>query len=218
MTADGKITTRKFTSVDFTSPEDKLHLLRQRSLGDAVLVGHSTLRCDNLRLGVAREELRAARLKRGQPAYPLRIIVSNAGRIDARLNIFKTDFAPIIIFSTTRMPRLVQRALAGKATLHLAQTPQVDLHQMMRILRDRYQVRTIACEGGAKLFRALLESGLVDQLNLTVAPFLFGGETAPTLTGVSKDFLPNSARGRLVDMQVKGEECFLTYRFSRRTR
>ena len=35
MTADGKITTREYSPVDFTSREDKMHLLRQRSLADA---------------------------------------------------------------------------------------------------------------------------------------------------------------------------------------
>ncbi|MCA1660139.1 MAG: dihydrofolate reductase family protein, partial [Verrucomicrobiaceae bacterium] len=44
MTVDGKITTKTFSPVDFTSREDKTHLFRQRSLGDAVLIGHSTLK------------------------------------------------------------------------------------------------------------------------------------------------------------------------------
>src|SRR5437870_4423462 len=75
MTADGKITTRKFAPVDFTSRADKRHLIEQRSLGDAVLLGHSTLKRDNVRLGLPQAEFRAARLKRGQPEYPIRIIV-----------------------------------------------------------------------------------------------------------------------------------------------
>jgi riboflavin biosynthesis pyrimidine reductase len=70
----------------------------------------------------------------------------------------------------------------------------------------------VACEGGATLFRALLARGLVDQLNLTIAPFLFGGANAPTLTGLSKDFLPASVSCKLTDMRVMGNECFLTYR------
>src|SRR5450432_315329 len=65
MTVDGKITTRAFSPIDFTSREDKLHLLRQRSLGDAVLIGRSTLKHDNVRLGLPQEELREARIKRG---------------------------------------------------------------------------------------------------------------------------------------------------------
>src|SRR6476619_869092 len=52
MTVDGKITTKNFSPVDFTSPEDKTHLFRQRALGDAVLIGHSTLKHDNVRLGL----------------------------------------------------------------------------------------------------------------------------------------------------------------------
>src|SRR3982074_2490738 len=91
MTVDGKITTRNFSPVDFTSREDKAHLMRQRSLGDAVLIGHTTVERDNVRLGLPLPELREARIKRGQTPYPLRVIVSNEGKIDPRLNIFQTD-------------------------------------------------------------------------------------------------------------------------------
>src|SRR5256885_589326 len=94
----------------------------------------------------------------------------------------------------------------------------VDLTWMLQQLRRDYGVRTVACEGGATLFRALLEHDLVDQLNLTIAPYLFGGATAPTLTGLSKDFLPRSVRCTLTEMRTVGEECFLTYRIKRRRR
>jgi riboflavin-specific deaminase-like protein len=218
VTADGKITTRTFAPVDFTSREDKLHLIRQRALADAVLIGYGTLKRDNVRLGIPRPELRAERVTRKQSPYPLRVIVSNEGRIDPTLNIFQTDPAkagPIVIFSTTRMPRRYQTALRKKSTVHLSATRTVDLAAMLQQLRREYKVRSVACEGGAQLFRALLEEGLVDQLNLTIAPVLVGGHDAPTLTGISKDFLPASVRCSLRDVQVVGQECFLTYRVLR---
>ena len=212
MTADGKITTRDYLPVDFTSREDKMHLLRQRALADAVLVGHSTLTKDNVRLGLPKGELRDQRVARGQTPSPLRVIVSNEGRIDSALKIFDSEIAPIVIFSTTRMPRRFQKELREKATLHLTDAPAIDLAWMLQQLRTEYKVATVACEGGATLFRSMLELGLVDQLNLTIAPHLFGGATAPTLTGVSKDFLPAGIRCSLTDMRVVGDECFLTYR------
>lgn len=215
ITADGKITTREFSPVDFTTREDKSHLIRQRSLGDAVLIGHSTLARDNVRLSIAREELRQQRVARGQSAYPLRVIVSNEGRIDPALNLFSTDVSPIIIFSTTRMPRRYQKVLREKATVHLAESPTVDLSWMLRQLRTEYKVRYLACEGGAALFRSLLEIGAIDQLNLTIAPFVFGGKAAPTLAGLKMDFLPASIRFGLADMRVIGDECFATYRRKR---
>jgi 5-amino-6-(5-phosphoribosylamino)uracil reductase len=216
MTVDGKITTRNFSPVDFTSREDKTHLFRQRALGDAVLIGHSTLKHDNVRLGLSDQKMREARVARGQAPYPLRVIVSNEGRIDASLKIFQTDISPIVIFSTIRMPSRYQKALREKATLHLSDARSVDLAWMLQQLRSEYGVRQVACEGGAMLFRALLEKDLVDQLNLTIAPYLFGGANAPTLTGLSKEFLPHTVRCSLTEMRTIGEECFLTYRIKRR--
>jgi riboflavin-specific deaminase-like protein len=219
MTVDGKITTRDFTPVDFTSREDKLHLFRQRALADAVMIGHSTLKRDNVRLGLP-DDLKEARIKRGLTKAPLRVIVSNAGRVDHQLKIFQSDPAkagPILIFSTKRMPKEIRTALREKnATLHLSETKDVDLFEMLRILRRDYKVRRIACEGGPILFRSLLELGLVDELNLTIAPYLFGGADAPTLTGLSKEFLPASVHCVMTDMRVIGEECFLTYRIKSR--
>ncbi len=212
MTVDGKITTRTFAPVDFTSREDKQHLWRQRSLGDAVLIGRSTLVHDDVRLGLP-PALRAEREARGQPPYPLRVIVSNEGRIDSALRIFQADFSRIVIFSTTRMPRKYQLALREKATLRLSETRQVELPRMLEVLRAEYGVRRVACEGGAQLFRSLLELQLVDQLNLTIAPYIFGGSGAPTLTGRRPDFLmPGSVGASLGEMRVVGAECFLFYR------
>jgi riboflavin-specific deaminase-like protein len=212
MTVDGKVTTRNYAGVDFTSREDKARLIRERAVGDAVMVGYGTLERDNVRLGIPNAELRAQRIERGQAAYPIRVIISNRGRINPALNIFQTDFSPILIFSTIRMPQKTQRELREKATLHLSESPTLDLRWMLQQLREDYDVKRIACEGGPALFRSLLELDLVDQLNLTIAPFLFGGRKAPTLTGIDPAFLPRSVRCSLTEMEVVGQECFLTYR------
>jgi 5-amino-6-(5-phosphoribosylamino)uracil reductase len=211
MTADGKVTTKNFGPVDFTSRQDKLHLFRQRALADAVLLGHTSLERDNVRLGLP-AELQEMRIKSGQTRSPLRVIVSNKGKIDNRLKIFQSDLSPIIIFSTKRMPRTNRKALQRKATLHLTDAQHVDLAVMLETLRNQYKVRTLACEGGPTLFRALLEEDLIDQLNLTIAPYMFGGATAPTLTGLSNKFLPASVHCSLMDMRTVRDECFLIYR------
>jgi 5-amino-6-(5-phosphoribosylamino)uracil reductase len=217
MTVDGKVTTKNYASVDFTSREDKAHLIRQRALGDVVLVGHGTIENDNVRLGIPRKDLRKERIARGQPPYPIRVIVSNKGRINPKLKIFETDFGPIAIFSTTRMPLKTREQLQEKATLYLIQARRIDLRWVLQKLRYDFKVKYVACEGGPALFRSLLEQGLVDQLNLTIAPFLFGGKNAPTLTGVNVDFLPHSVQCSLKEMRIVGDECFLTYRITRRS-
>src|SRR4029453_2396277 len=69
ITADGKVTTKNFGPVDFTSREDKLHLFRQRASADAVLIGHTSLERDNVRLGLP-PDLQDLRIKRGQSRSP----------------------------------------------------------------------------------------------------------------------------------------------------
>src|ERR1043166_9436198 len=215
MTVDGKITTRNFTPVDFTSREDKRHLFRQRALADAVMLGHSTLKRDNVRLGIS-EDLRQERIKRGQSPAPLRVIISNEGKIDTELKIFQWDLSRILIFSTERMPKEARAGLKDKATLHLSKMREVDLTETVRILRRDHKVRRIACEGGPTLFRSMLALGLIDELNLTIAPYLFGGADAPTLTGLSKEFLPRTVQCVMKDMRITGDECFLSYRIKSR--
>jgi riboflavin biosynthesis pyrimidine reductase len=51
---------------------------------------------------------------------------------------------------------------------------QVDLHAAMRLLREQYGVQHLLCEGGPRLYGALLAGGLIDEKFLTVAPIECG--------------------------------------------
>jgi len=216
MTWDGRISTRRATPANFTSPKDKHRLIEIRAECDAVLASAKTIASDNMTMGLPDPSLRAARGKRGQSAYPLRVLLTNSGRIDPGLRLFESTFSTIVIFSTTRMPARVQSALAGKADLWLHEAPAVNLTAMMATLRADYGVKRLVCEGGAQIFRALLSAGLIDELHLTLAPKVFGGIKAPTLTGIAGDFLPRSIEAKLRSMEVIHGECFLRFRISSR--
>ena len=214
ITADGKISTRNFTPADFSSPRDKRRLLEIRAACDAILIGARTLAADTMSLGIP-DDLRAARKKAGRPELPLRVVLSNSGRLDPKLRIFQKPGAPIVIFSTSRMPSRIWNALALKAEIHLHDSPAVDLALALATLRRTHRVRRLVCEGGGTLFRNLISAGLVDELHLTLCPRIFGGRGAPTLTGVASDFLPHSAGLRLIEMLPVGDECFTRWKVLR---
>jgi 5-amino-6-(5-phosphoribosylamino)uracil reductase len=140
------------------------------------------------------------------------VLLTNSGRIDPSLRIFAKDFSPIAIFSTTRMPERTQQSLTSKTDLWLYASRAVPLADMLTTLRAEYGVKRLVCEGGAIVFRSFLTAGLVDEIHVTLAPRIFGGKLAPTLTGVAESFLPASVPLQLRQMEVIGNECFLRYR------
>jgi len=215
LTWDGRVSTRNRTRADFSSPRDKHRLLEIRASGDALLVGRSTLETEQMTMAIPDETIQAERVARGQAPHPLRVVVSGSGRFDPNARLFQTDSAPVLIFSTSGMPQSTRAALEPKAILHLADDPRVDLMAMLKTLRSRYGVARLICEGGPTLLRSLLEENLVDEINVTFCPRIFGGTDAPTLTGTPGPFLPAAVECRLEAMETFEGECFARYRVNR---
>jgi len=212
LSADGKVSTRKYVPTGFTGPTDKRRLQEIRALGDALLAGAATVRTDHMSMRLPDPALQQARLARGQTPEPLRVMVTNHGTLNRRGKVFSSDGAPLVIFSTGLMPEAMRTWLSRRADLWLFAGQTVSLAAMLAILREDYGIRTLVCEGGPTLFRALLEIGAVDELYLTWAPIVFGGAEAPTLTGPPGGFLPETVTAKLLKMDVAEDECFLHYR------
>jgi hypothetical protein len=87
-----------------------------------------------------------------------------------------------------------------------------DLASQIDELRVR-GCRRILCEGGPTLFGALLAAGLVDELFLTVSPFL-AGRGLSLVEGV--ELLPNRrVAGTLAGVRRHGSHLFLRYLIER---
>jgi len=60
---------------------------------------------------------------------------------------------------------------------------------------------------------ALIRQNLVDEIYVTVCPFIFGGRNAPTLAdGVGVGSIEQAKRLRLRSWKRIGQELFLVYR------
>jgi len=79
-------------------------------------------------------------------------------------------------------------------------------------LKKRYGVNVLLVEGGPVLNHALISSGLADELFLTLAPKLLGGERPGTLTILEGPTLtPHKTEQNLISIHLSGEELFLRY-------
>jgi riboflavin biosynthesis pyrimidine reductase len=93
---------------------------------------------------------------------------------------------------------------------------EIDFDAALRWLRATWGVKRLLCEGGGAVNGALFRAGLVDELNLTVSPVIFGGRAAPTLAdGAGVGVLADATRLRLVSMKRIAGDLFLVYRTMR---
>jgi 2,5-diamino-6-(ribosylamino)-4(3H)-pyrimidinone 5'-phosphate reductase len=214
MTADGKIATANRRVSSFGSPRDQDHLLQLRATADAVMAGARTADLNAINMGPGAAKYRRLRLKRGLAEFNLRIIVSRSGTVDPGAEVFKRRFSPIIILTTRRATAERLKALRAVATeVKLCGTKEIDFPRALRWLRAKWGVKRLLCEGGAELNDALFRAGIVNQLNLTVCPRIFGGRAAPTIAdGVGAGSLARAARLELESARRQGDEMFLVYR------
>ena len=98
-------------------------------------------------MGLPSEALRAARVARGQSPYPLRVILTNSGRLDINLKVFQKSFSPIVIFSTKRMGHDHGPAkLIEGAALALVEFPEISrLFLTGNAPRLEAELKRIAC-------------------------------------------------------------------------
>ena len=154
----------------------------ERALADAIMVGAGTIRRDDPRLLIRSPERRAARAAGGLPEHPARVTLTTRGDLDPRARFFA---------GPAEIPRLVYcpAPLASALELTLAELAQVIAIPppagLPAILADLFRrgVRRLLVEGGARLGREFLADGLVDELQLVVAPFFVGAAAAPRFAG-----------------------------------
>lgn len=213
VTADGKIATANRAVHSFGSSRDLRHLYELRATADAVMCGARTVEISNATLGNGGELFRRLRLKNKLTEYPLRVIVSGSGSIDPKAKIFQARFSPLIVLTTRRAPEESLAMLREFAEeVKIAGETEIDFRSVLRWLREKWNVKRLLCEGGGELNDALFHAGLVDEINLTICPKIFGGHDAPTISdGLGCPHLAGAQQFKIASFSNKNAELFTRY-------
>lgn len=219
MSADGKIATANRKVSSFGSRRDHDHLLELRATADAVMAGARTVDSNPVNLGPGPARYRRMRLRRGLAEYNLRVIVTGSSTLDRNAAIFKKAFSPVLVLTTARAGAHRLKKLRSLATeVKVCGKDQINFRQALEWLRCKWGVLRLLCEGGGELNDALFRAGLVDELHLTVCPFVFGGRTAPTIAdGIGAGSLARASALDLVSMQRTSAEMYLVFRAARKS-
>jgi riboflavin-specific deaminase-like protein len=170
-----------------------------RTTVDAVLVGAGTVRAEHYGRLVREEFARELRHARGLAEEPLACIISASLALPAEEIPLLTDPAARVAVLTSSPASLPE--CAGEVHyVRTAHEGHLDLAAALSELR-RTGVRTILCEGGPHLNAQLLAEGLVDELFLSFAPKLAGGDAA---TGESLRIVSGSELQPPVELELLG--------------
>jgi riboflavin-specific deaminase-like protein len=202
--ADGKATADGRTA-SLGSPGDRaaFHLLRTEV--DAVLAGTRTLFIENYGPLTKDAQLSELRVRAGRQPQPLAVIISRTSAIPFDIPLFADPASCIALYAS---PGTTAPDRAAQVTLHELESGHDQLADVLSSLRADHGVRSLLCEGGPSLFSAMLAGGLIDELFLTFAPKLVGGDGMGITTGRPLDEL---ADVRLISALEQDGTLFLRY-------
>jgi 5-amino-6-(5-phosphoribosylamino)uracil reductase len=162
---------------------------------DAILVGAETVRKDDPRLRVRSERRRAARVARGEPENPLRVVLTASGQLPPEAAVF----GPGTLVYTHAQVDAVAEVVAVEG-----------LEAILADLSAR-GVRRLLVEGGSQIQTAFLTAGLVDEIQLVLAPFFVGDPAAPRFAGPGHYPHGPQRRMRLVEARPISDVVLLRY-------
>jgi riboflavin-specific deaminase-like protein len=202
-TVDGRATIDG-VSGPIGSATDTAMLAGLRRRFDAVMIGAGTMRAERYGRLVANEEQRQRRAQIGLPPDPLMVIVS--GRLDLPWDapLFTAGGGEVLIFTASEAEP-PQTATSVQVVRH---GDFVNLAEALRHLRQERGIRALLCEGGPGLHAELEGGGAVDDLFLTIAPKLVGGDAPRIIEGP----LPRVAELELAWLLEEDGELFARYR------
>jgi diaminohydroxyphosphoribosylaminopyrimidine deaminase/5-amino-6-(5-phosphoribosylamino)uracil reductase len=203
MSMDGYIADSKHDSQWITGPAARKYVQTMRRKVDAILVGTNTAKLDDPSL--------RCRTKKSHEL--LRIIIDRKGALNARSQVFTDDKPEWTIMAVSKAcneNRKKAYLAAGARVWTFGETKNgLTLKPLLKRLASS-GVMHVLCEGGGELAGQLVKQGLVNEIQLFIAPILLGnGVPAFKADGWSLAHHPDF---KIVSQQMLGKDLLLKAR------
>ncbi len=196
ITVDGRIASRTGYS-KLSCPHDLTRLHELRSRVDAIMVGANTVIADDPKLTV-----RYVRSDR----QPIRIVVDGMLRAPVTAKVFDVRIARTILITSERADakKIGEIVKRGVEVMVFKEYP-IRLRDVMERLYE-IGIRRVLVEGGGSLNWSLAKEDLIDEMYLTVTPYIFGSGRS-VFEGLNEGFSTTDESPRLKLVDVKICEC-----------
>jgi riboflavin biosynthesis pyrimidine reductase len=170
-TADGRASVKGSSTA--LGDEGDLAIFRTlRGCADAVLAGTGTLEAEHYGVLSRAPAVVALRDRLELPAQPTLVTITRTGVIP-RIPLLDDPGSTLLIYSGAD----VQLGdTAASVEVIRREPPQLTMAAVLHDLRTRHDVRLLLCEGGPTVFGRLVAEAVADELFLTLAATLAGGD------------------------------------------
>ena len=203
MTLDGKIET-KMSKLKLSSKKDTVRVHKLRAKVDAILIGKNTLEIDNPTLSV----------RHTVGKNPTRIILDSHGTIKSSSKILQTCDKIQTIIVTTNLISAANLSRLRKFPIQIITcgNSSVNISKLLKILHNK-GIKKIIVEGGGTINWSFLKHGFVDELIITIAPYILGGSNSKTLVeGDGFKNLVSATKLKLKKIQKINNELIVFYK------
>jgi len=205
MTIDGKIASKTGDS-DLSDNKDWRDVHRLRASVDAIMVGKGTILKDNPKL----------RIKYHKHRGYYRIVLDSNLTIPLESNVitFQQEIYPTIICTTENVPlnKIKLYEDKGVKVIQVGDGNHVNILELLSILKE-FGINSILLEGGGTLNWSFIEKNLIDEIRLTIAPWIVGGKEATSLVdGIGFEKISSSPRFDLFDVKIRTYYVTLSYK------
>lgn len=209
MSLDGRTAMGSGESQWITGPEARTQVQRLRARSSAILSGVESIIMDDSRLTLRAEQLSLANADEVVQRQPLRVVLDTHLRLPLAAACLSEPGRTLVVTTPDHVAEKRERLTKAGAEVQVlpaGSDGRIDLALMLNWLAESEQVNELLVETGATLAGALLDAGLVDELQLFVAPTLLGGEARPlfALPGLSR--MADQRRLTIHDMRAVGRD------------
>lgn len=177
MSIDGYLDDSSDTRLMLSTEADFDRVDEVRAGVDAILVGASTIRRDNPRLLIRSSRRQEQRIWRGKAAHPMKVTLTGSADLDVTARFFTLGDSEKLVYARDPAVPALRKALGNVAIIMGAGDP-IDLVAMLDDLGKR-NVQRLMVEGGGTVHTQFLSAGLVDEIQVVIAPFFIGDHGAP---------------------------------------
>jgi riboflavin-specific deaminase-like protein len=198
ITVDGKIADRKKPRLPLGTPADRRLMQVIRKKADVIVVGAGTYAM-----------MKGPAKVKGAKLQPVNVVISASGALRPNAAFWRDPTVIRYVFTTSAGYVRALKVCGDRAFVVVLGKREIAPRAVLDYL-SRFGYKNFLVEGGGSLMHSFLKANCLDEIYVTLTPWLMGGRFNPSLVD-SEQALPRWKALRLISMKRLGNEVYFKY-------